>query len=71
MLHYNLAACVFDGALKGIGGCPMAGNELIGNMDTELMIPYFKSLQLLDGLDEDALQECSRMSGELFMPSNY
>ena len=28
----------FDGALKGIGGCPMAGDELVGNMDTELMI---------------------------------
>jgi len=32
----------FDGALKGIGGCPMSGDELVGNMDTELMIPYFK-----------------------------
>ncbi len=26
----------FDGALKGIGGCPMAGDALVGNMDTEL-----------------------------------
>jgi hydroxymethylglutaryl-CoA lyase len=32
----------FDGALKGIGGCPMAQDELVGNMDTELMIPYFE-----------------------------
>src|SRR3569833_1322327 len=29
----------FDGALQGIGGCPMAGNELVGNMDSSLMIP--------------------------------
>jgi hydroxymethylglutaryl-CoA lyase len=28
-----------DGALKGIGGCPMANDELVGNMDTSLMIP--------------------------------
>ena len=56
----------FDGALKGIGGCPMAGNELIGNMDTELMIPYFKRLQLLSDLNEAALQQCSIMANELF-----
>ena len=56
----------FDGALKGIGGCPMAGNDLVGNMDTELLIPYFKSLQLLDGIDEDALKESSRLANEIF-----
>ena len=37
----------FDGALKGIGGCPMAGDELVGNMDTEWMIPYFREKGLL------------------------
>ncbi|NJR42607.1 MAG: hypothetical protein HC767_08005 [Akkermansiaceae bacterium] len=31
----------FDGALKGIGGCPMANDELVGNMNTELMINHF------------------------------
>ena len=57
----------FDGALKGIGGCPMAGDDLVGNMDTELMIPYFRSLQLLDKINEDALQECSRLANEIFI----
>ena len=38
-----MAGCKrFDGALKGIGGCPMANDELVGNIDTELMIPYFE-----------------------------
>ncbi len=46
----------FDGALKGIGGCPMADDELVGNMDTELMIPYFEELNLLNDLNKDALQ---------------
>ena len=32
----------FDGALKGIGGCPMANDELVGNMNTEWMISYFE-----------------------------
>ena len=57
----------FDGALKGIGGCPMANDELVGNMDTELMIPYFKEKGLLKGLDHTALAECSRMAGEIFV----
>lgn len=57
----------FDGALKGIGGCPMAGDDLVGNMDTELMIPYFRSLHLLDKINEDALQECSRLANEIFI----
>jgi hydroxymethylglutaryl-CoA lyase len=57
----------FDGALKGIGGCPMANDELVGNMDSELMIPYFKELGLLNKLDENALQKSSQMAGEIFI----
>ena len=47
----------FDGALKGIGGCPMANDELVGNMNTELLIPYFEELHLLNGIDKVALSE--------------
>ena len=62
------AGCTrFDGALKGIGGCPMAGNDLVGNMDTELMIPYFKNLNLLKNLNENVLLECSRLAKEIFI----
>jgi hydroxymethylglutaryl-CoA lyase len=61
------AGCArFDGALKGVGGCPMANDELVGNMDTELMTPYFNELNLLNNLDMDALSECSNMAVELF-----
>jgi hydroxymethylglutaryl-CoA lyase len=57
----------FDGALKGIGGCPMAGNDLVGNMNTELMLPYFKSLNLLSNIDEEALKESSKLATEIFV----
>ena len=57
----------FDGALKGIGGCPMADDELVGNMNTELMIPYIEEKGLLSGLNEDALQESLRIAGEIFV----
>ena len=56
----------FDGALKGIGGCPMADDELVGNMDTELMIPYFEEKGLLNNLDKEALQNCSMLASEIF-----
>lgn len=57
----------FDGALKGIGGCPMADDELVGNMDSELMIQYFKEKELLPVLNEDALKESLRIAGEIFI----
>jgi hydroxymethylglutaryl-CoA lyase len=57
----------FDGALKGIGGCPMAGNDLVGNMDTEWMIDHFRLRQLLPPLDEEALREAGRIATELFV----
>ena len=31
----------FDGAIKGYGGCPMAKDDLVGNMPTELLIEFF------------------------------
>ncbi|MFT3980716.1 MAG: hydroxymethylglutaryl-CoA lyase [Ferruginibacter sp.] len=62
------AGCLrFDGALKGIGGCPMANDELVGNMDTELMIPYFEEKGLLSALNQEALASCSRMAAEIFI----
>jgi hydroxymethylglutaryl-CoA lyase len=63
------AGCTrFDGALKGVGGCPMANDELVGNMDTELMIPYFNQLKLLNDLDLEGLNRSIKMAGDLFGP---
>jgi len=57
----------FDGALKGIGGCPMANDELVGNMDSELIINYFNELNLLRPLNEKALEESSQLAAEIFL----
>lgn len=56
----------FDGALKGIGGCPMSGSELVGNMNTEWMISYFEGRNMLANLNKDALQESIRLANEIF-----
>ncbi|HMC99242.1 MAG TPA: hydroxymethylglutaryl-CoA lyase [Ferruginibacter sp.] len=57
----------FDGALKGIGGCPMAGDDLVGNMDTEMMIPYFKERGCLDGMDMQALSTVTKLASAVFV----
>ena len=56
----------FDGALKGIGGCPMADDELVGNMNTELMVDYFESKGSLPSLDKSALADSLQIAGEIF-----
>ncbi len=38
---YKAGCCRFDGAIQGFGGCPMAKDELTGNMPTERMVSYF------------------------------
>lgn len=38
---FNAGCLRFDGAIKGYGGCPMAKDELTGNMPTEKLISYF------------------------------
>ncbi len=57
----------FDGALKGIGGCPMADDELVGNMNSELMINYFEEQGLLNGLNKEALAESLSIAEEIFI----
>ncbi|HEY5969300.1 MAG TPA: hydroxymethylglutaryl-CoA lyase [Chitinophagaceae bacterium] len=57
----------FDGALKGIGGCPMANDELVGNMNTEWMISYFEKNNIATGLNKEALAESLRLAGEIFI----
>ncbi|MEO6949807.1 MAG: hydroxymethylglutaryl-CoA lyase [Ginsengibacter sp.] len=57
----------FDGALKGIGGCPMAEDELVGNMDSELMIPFFQHKGYLTNLNEEELRKASWMAAQIFV----
>ena len=62
------SGCIrFDGAMKGFGGCPMAGDELVGNMDTNLMIPYFKEMGLLKNINKEALLKAGEMATKIFV----
>ena len=56
----------FDGALKGVGGCPMAEDKLVGNMNSELMIPYFEELGILKNINPEELQKAIQMASKIF-----
>jgi hydroxymethylglutaryl-CoA lyase len=57
----------FDGALKGIGGCPMANDELVGNMNMEWMIEYFREKKLVNAINAEALDESLSIASEIFV----
>jgi hydroxymethylglutaryl-CoA lyase len=56
----------FDAALKGYGGCPMAKDELTGNIATENVIAYLQSQKIDLGLNMNKLQEAMDYSGKVF-----
>ncbi|HRH37858.1 MAG TPA: hydroxymethylglutaryl-CoA lyase, partial [Flavobacteriales bacterium] len=56
----------FDGAIKGYGGCPMAEDELVGNLQSELFLADIEAHGTNTGLDMEQLAECVRMAGRVF-----
>jgi hydroxymethylglutaryl-CoA lyase len=48
----------FDGAIKGYGGCPMAEDELVGNLQTELFVHHLDDQGIRTGLDLAQLDRC-------------
>ena len=63
----NAGCTRIDGALKGIGGCPMAQDDLVGNMNTELIIKHLQEKKLLQNINPLALQESLLMTSEIFI----
>ena len=57
----------FDGALKGFGGCPMANDDLVGNMRTEWMIDYFKEKKIFNDFKQDALAKSLQLASGIFV----
>ncbi|MEI2708123.1 MAG: hypothetical protein V9E96_03790 [Chitinophagaceae bacterium] len=45
----------------------MAQDDLVGNMNTELMIPYLEEKGLLNGLNKEALAESLQIASEIFV----
>lgn len=64
---YNAGCRRFDGAIQGFGGCPMATDQLTGNMPTEKLLSYFTSKKENTNLSpmsfESAYNEASKLFG--------
>ncbi len=61
------AGCTrFDTALRGFGGCPMADDQLTGNIATETLLQLLYERGIETGLDEDAWAEALRYSNTVF-----
>ncbi|MFN3940519.1 MAG: hydroxymethylglutaryl-CoA lyase, partial [Chitinophagales bacterium] len=56
----------FDGAIKGFGGCPMAADDLTGNMATENMLQYFEHENASTGINRAAFRESVRLALKVF-----
>ena len=52
---YEAGCRRFDSALTGLGGCPFAGDELVGNIATETVLQTLHKLGAHTGLNPDAL----------------
>ncbi|MES2809527.1 MAG: hydroxymethylglutaryl-CoA lyase [Bacteroidota bacterium] len=63
---YQSGCLRFDSALKGYGGCPMAKDDLTGNIATEKLIDYLQTQNALQGLNLDKLQEALEFSTKVF-----
>lgn len=56
----------FDGALKGFGGCPMAADNLTGNMPTENLFAYFKEQKTETGISANLFTDALFAANEVF-----
>jgi len=56
----------FDGVLNGIGGCPMTGYEMIGNINTFELLAFCRKNHISHALDKKALQQASDVADEIF-----
>lgn len=52
---YEAGCRRFDGALTGLGGCPFAGDELVGNIPTEIVVETLASRGADPGVSSDAI----------------
>lgn len=63
---YKAGCRHFDTAIKGFGGCPMASDELTGNMATETVLTWCKDQNLVSNLDELAFVKSMAHAAEIF-----
>ncbi len=62
---YEAGCRRFDSALTGLGGCPFAGDELIGNIATETVVRTLAARGVETGIDPSVLQPAIEMTNQI------
>ena len=62
---YDAGCRRFDGALTGLGGCPFAGDDLVGNIATETIVSALLARGADPGIQSDALEPALAMTQEI------
>lgn len=64
---YDTGCLRFDSSIKGIGGCPMAEDELVGNIATENLLQWAGMKNIPVQLDREAFAASLQMANEIFV----
>lgn len=65
-IAYDAGCRRFDSAIRGFGGCPMAKDELTGNMPTEIMLDYFQENSIPTSIDMQSFEYAKKVSTSIF-----
>lgn len=64
---YDSGCTSFDSAMKGIGGCPMAKDDLVGNIATENIVSWADNNNISLSLDREAFSDAWQMAARIFV----
>lgn len=62
---YEAGCRRFDGALTGLGGCPFAGDDLVGNIPTEAVLATLAARGVSTGIDAKSLAVACALTGQI------
>ena len=63
---YKAGCNRFDCAIGGIGGCPMAQNDLVGNIDTNVLLQFLQENGAKTNIDHLAFENAQQLALQLF-----
>ncbi len=64
---YTAGCLRFDSAIRGIGGCPMAEDDLVGNIATENIVSWCEANNIPLNLNKAAFADAWEMAGRIFI----
>ncbi len=67
---YQAGCKRFDSAIKGFGGCPMAKDELVGNLPTEKLLTYFTQNKVKTSINTTAFENAYNEAQRIFLQNN-